>query len=168
MAIVKATDHDLNSIMNMISECIKSMETQGIYQWNKDYPNFEIIENDIKNGFGYIVRNNNQCVAYAAIDEAQSPEYSQINWSADGSKVLVIHRLCVHPAFQGKGIARRLMNFMEDFAVKNQYSCIRLDAYSENTIALKLYDSMGYQRLGQVFFPFRESPFYCYEKALEK
>ncbi|ABR50359.1 GCN5-related N-acetyltransferase [Alkaliphilus metalliredigens QYMF] len=114
----------------------------------------------------HVFRDNNHCIAYVAINEKQSPEYSQIVWSTDGRKVLVIHRLSVHPEFQGKGIARKFIDFIEDFAIKNQYSCIRLDAYSENTAALRLYDRMGYQRLGQVFFPFRELPFYCYEKAL--
>ena len=166
MDIVKATEQDIISIMNMISECIESMETQGIYQWNKVYPNFEIIENDIKNNFGYVLRDNDHCIAYVAINEEESPEYSQITWSTDGNKVLVIHRLSVHPESQSKGIARRFMEFIEDFAVKNKYSCIRLDAYSENTAALRLYDSMGYLRLGQVFFPFRDLPFYCYEKSL--
>lgn len=166
MDIVMATEQDTINIMNMISECIKSMEAQGIYQWNKVYPSSEIIENDIKNGAGYVIRDNNNCIAYAAINEEQSPEYSQIAWSTDGSKVLVIHRLSVHPESQGKGIARRFMDFIEDFAVKNKYSCIRLDAYSVNTAALRLYERMGYKRLGRVFFPFRDLPFYCYEKAL--
>jgi ribosomal protein S18 acetylase RimI-like enzyme len=141
------------------------MEAQGIYQWNKAYPNLELINNDIKTGTGYVIREKNDCIAYVAINEEQSAEYSQIDWSIDASKVLVIHRLSVHPNSQGKGIARRLMDFIEDFAKRNQYSCIRLDAYSGNITALRLYDRMGYQRLGQVFFPFRDLPFYCYEKV---
>lgn len=166
MDIVRATEQDIISVMDMISECIKSMEAQGIYQWNKVYPNSEIIENDITNGYGYVIKDNNRCIAYVAINEEQSPEYSQIVWSTDESKVLVIHRLSVHPESQGKGIARRLMEFIEDFARSNEYSCIRLDAYSVNAAALRLYDRMGYKRSGQIFFPFRDLPFYCYEKVL--
>ena len=168
MKIIKATEQDTINIMNMISECIKSMAAQGIYLFNKAYPSSEIIENDIKNGSGFIFRdNNNCCIAYVAINEDQAPEYSQIHWSTDGSKVLVIHRLFVHPESQGKGIARKFIGFIEDFAIENRYSCIRLDAYSENTQALRLYDGIGYQRLGQIFFPFKDLPFYCYEKALD-
>ncbi len=53
------------------------------------------------------LKDNGKCVAYVAINEEQSPEYSQINWFTDGRKVLVIHRLSVHPEFQGKGIAKK-------------------------------------------------------------
>jgi len=59
------------------------------------------------------------------------------------------------------------MRFVDDFAVKNNYSCIRFDAYSENLPALSLYESMGYKRLGNLFFPVKESPFYCFEKVME-
>ena len=92
----------------------------------------------------------------------QSPEYSQISWSTNGRRVLVVHRLSVHPKFQSKGIARRFMIFIEEFALRNKYSCIRLDAYSKNLAALRLYERMEYQRLGKVYFPF-----YCFEKVLE-
>ncbi|MBU2699480.1 ribosomal protein S18 acetylase RimI-like enzyme [Sporomusaceae bacterium BoRhaA] len=165
MDIVIATKQDTVGIINMISECIKSMEAQGIYQWNKVYPNFEVIENDIKNGSGYVIKDNNKCIAYVAINEEQSLEYSQISWSTDVSKVLVIHRLSVHPESQGKCIAKKLMNFIEDFAVKHKYTCIRLDVYSGNRVALRLYEKMGYKSLGQVFFSWRELPFFCYEKV---
>ena len=164
--VVKATERDISCIMHLIEDCIKDMESQRIFMWNKEYPNVEIIEDDVINGFGYIMRHHHQCIAYVSINEIQSPEYNQIIWITDGRKVLVIHRLSVHPLFQGKGIAGKLMNFIEDYAVKNHYSCIRFDAYSENTRALRLYDRMGYRRSGQVFFPFKELPFYCYEKAI--
>lgn len=165
MDIVIATKQDIVGIINMISECIKSMEAQGIYQCNKIYPNFEVIENDVKNGSGYVIKDNNTCIAYVVINEEQSPEYSRISWSTDVNKVLVIHRLSVHPESQGKGIAKKLINFIEDFAVKYKYTCIRLDAYSGNKVALRLYEKMGYKSLGQVFFPGRELPFLCYEKV---
>ena len=168
MDIVKAAEQDAISIMSLITECIDAMEKQGIFMWNKHYPNLETIETDIKNGDAYVLRDDSHCVAYVAINEQQSPEYDQIKWSTDGRKVLVIHRLSVHPAQQGKGIGRMFMKFIEEYAVQNQYSCIRLDAYSENAGALRLYDKMGYKRLGQVFFPFKALPFYCFEKALNE
>lgn len=166
MDIFKAKEDDVNNIMSMISECVKAMENQGIFMWNKDYPNSEVIEEDIKNGFGYVIKDNNNCIAYVCINEEQPQEYTQISWSDIVSKALVIRRLSVHPECQGKGIAKKFMDFIEDYAVNNEYSCIRLDAYSENTGALRLYEKIGYKRLGQVFFSFKNLPFYCYEKVL--
>lgn len=166
MDIVKGRKQDISDIMDIISDCIKHMESQRIYQWNAYYPTRDIIEEDIESGHGYVLKDNGRCIAYVAINEDQSPEYSQIKWSSDGSKVLVIHRLSVHPEHQGKGIAKKILSFIEDVAVKNGYSCIRLDAYSGNSAALKLYERFGYKKMGQVYFPWRELPFYCYEKDI--
>lgn len=72
----------------------------------------------------------------------------------------------MHPTFQGKGIAKTILKFIEEFSNKNNYACIRLDAYSENKNALKLYENFGYNKVGEVFFPGRKLPFYCYEKYI--
>jgi ribosomal protein S18 acetylase RimI-like enzyme len=166
MDIIKGEKQDLSSILDIISNCIKYMKSQGIYQWDKFYPNSDIIENDIKCEDCYVLKNNGKCVAYVAINEEQSPEYSQINWFTDGRKVLVIHRLSVHPEFQGKGIAKKILKFIEEFATKNNYSSIRLDAYSGNEKALKLYENFDYKKVGQFYYPRRDLPFYCYEKNI--
>lgn len=166
MDIVKGNKQDLSSIVYLISECIKNMESQGIYQWNKFYPDSEIIENDIKNEECYILKDNAKCVAYVVLNQEQPLEYSQIRFT-DVENVLVIHRLCVHPEFQGKGLAKKILKFIEDYAIKNNYSCIRLDAYSGNEKALKLYENYGYKKVGQIYFPRRDIPFYCYEKKIQ-
>ena len=166
MDIIKGQKQDLSDISDIISNCIKYMESKGIHQWNKFYPDLDIIENDIKEEDCYVLKDNEKCIAYVAINEEQSTEYSQINWFTDGRKVLVIHRLCVHPKFQGKGIAKKILKFIEEFATKNSYSCIRLDAYSGNEKALKLYEDFGYKKAGQIYFPQRSLPFYCYEKHI--
>lgn len=167
MDIVKATSKDILCIKNIISRCVRKMERNGIYQWNSNYPSVAIIEKDVNSGFGYIMKDNDKCIAYVAINEEQPIEYSQIIWSTDNSNVLVVHRLCIHPEFQGKGLAKRIMKFVEDYALQNHYKCIRLDTYSANNIALRLYENIGYKKLGQVFFMERELPFYCFDKMLD-
>ena len=164
MTIKKGQIQDLSSILDIISTCIADMQSVGNDQWDQYYPTADIIENDIQRGVCYILKNNGQCAAYVAIDEDQSFEYSQINWSTDGRKVLVIHRLSVHPAFQRKGIAKKLLGFIETFAAENNYSDIRLDAYSGNEKALKLYENFDYRKTGQFNLSNRNLPFYCYEK----
>ena len=166
MDIIKGQKQDLSDVLDMISKCIQYMESQGIYQWNEFYPSSDIIENDIMSEDCYVLKDHEKCVAYVAINEDQSPEYSQISWATDGRKVLVIHRLSVHPEFQGKGIAKKILKYIEDFATKNNFSSIRLDAYSGNEKALNLYEKFGYKSAGQVYFPRRDLPFYCYEKNI--
>lgn len=82
-------------------------------------------------------------------------------------KVLIIHRLAVHPLFQNQGFAKRLMDFAEDYAINENFSSIRLDAYSANEKVLRFYEAREYKKRGEVYFPDRKLPFYCYEKLFK-
>lgn len=166
MDIIKGKREDLVDIISIISECKKSMESQGIFQWDEYYPTIDVVENDIDDGNCYVMKYNNRCVAYVAINEEQREDCNKAVCSTDGGNGLVIHRLCVHPTFQDKGIAKTILKFIEKFSNKNKYSCIRLDAYSENKKALRLYENFGYNKVGEVFFPGRKPPFFCYEKYI--
>lgn len=168
MKIMKAIKQDIPNIMNLIKEVVKHMMSQEIYQWNEDYPNLEVINNDIHNKDLYVIKNEKDCLGIIVINEEQSPEYKDINWKDHSEKVLVIHRLAVHPKYQGQGIARKLMDFAESYAGENGYMSIRLDCYSGNPRLNKVYLKRGYESRGQVYFPMREMPFNCYEKILKE
>lgn len=165
MNITKGQRQDLSDIISIISECKELMKSQGIFQWDEDYPTIDIVENDIDDGNCYVMKDNNRSVAYVAINEEEEG-LNRTVCSTNEGKSLAIHRLCVHPTFQGKGIAKTILKFIEEFSNKNNYACIRLDAYSENKNALKLYENFGYNKVGEVFFPGRKLPFYCYEKYI--
>lgn len=167
MNIVKCQKQDLLSIFDIISKCKTHMESHNIYQWNEFYPSLDIIETDIISGNCYLLKDNGLSIAYFAIDEEQPSEYNNINWITQGEKVLVIHRLGVLPEYQGRGIAKKILKFIEEFADENKYTSIRLDAYSENKKALKLYGNYGYKRVDKLYFPNRVFHFYCYEKKLK-
>ncbi len=164
MKIVKASLQDIPNIMNMFSECINRMVSQGIHQWNELYPTSLTVEDDIANDRGYVIVGDGYCKSYFTINDVQPTEYGQVTWSDDEGKHLVIHRLAVHPNCQGQGIASRVMDFIENEARKNKYNSIRLDVFSVNIIAQKLYSDKGFKYRGQVTFPFREQPFYCMER----
>lgn len=166
MDIIKGQRQDLLDIISIISECTELMKSQGIFQWDEYYPTIDIVENDIDDGNCYVMKHNNRSVAYVAINEEEEEGLNRIVSSTNEGKSLAIHRLCVHPNFQGKGIAKTILKFIEEFCNKNAYDFIRLDAYSENKNALKLYENFGYNKVGEVFFPGVELPFYCYEKYI--
>jgi ribosomal protein S18 acetylase RimI-like enzyme len=94
-------------------------------------------------------------------------EYGSIKWLTENKNNVYIHRLAVHPEHQGKGIAQQLMDFAEDFAIKNNYTSIRLDTFSKNKRNQKFYELRNYKRLGNIYFPKQSNePFYCYELIL--
>ena len=52
--------------------------------------------------------------------------------------------LAVNPNFQGSGIGRKLMNKLEDYAVDNNISFIRLNSAMKREEAHKFYEHIGY------------------------
>ena len=148
-----------------IFEDVKSdMIKNGIDQWDELYPDFNIIENDILEEYAYGYFEGEQLVGYIAFNEIFDEEYNDVDWKFHDNKPLIIHRLAVKSKFQDKGIAKKLMQFVETKAKNDGYVVIRLDAFSLNPKALKFYQRLEYTLAGQVYF--RKGMFYCFEKRI--
>ncbi|CAH2213235.1 GNAT family N-acetyltransferase [Tepidibacter aestuarii] len=166
MLIRKALIEDLNNIMNIIANAINDMESKGIYQWDNTYPNEKIFSNDIFKNNLYLYVDKNIIHGIIVLNEHQEDEYESLKWKYISGNHLIVHRLCVDPKYQGKGVAKDLMKFAEKYAKENNYESIRLDAFSQNERACKLYENFGYNKVGIVTF--RKGDFYCFEKRLIK
>lgn len=58
-------------------------------------------------------------------------------------KTLYIDDLCVDELYRGKGIGKKLYNFVLDYAKKNVYYNVTLNVWADNISALKFYESIG-------------------------
>ncbi len=163
MQIYLLTEKDIKAIMNLIRVVINGMVAESIDQWDEIYPSEEIIRQDVDLKHSYGIYKNDTLIGYVVINDLFSPEYNSVNWKYS-SKALVIHRLAIDPAFQGRGIAKQLMKYAEDFGMGNGYDTIRLDAFIKNPRAIALYEKLGYEKAGEVNF--RKGLFYCFEKSL--
>ena len=59
-----------------------------------------------------------------------------------------MHKLAIHPKFQGNGYSKEMMATAEEYACRNNYDCIRMDVYSGNPITIKLYEKRDYLKTG--------------------
>lgn len=166
LKIEKGKLSEINQLFQIYLNGKNDLEKNGIFQWTNNYPTRSIIESDLKKEVLFVLKNNKEIIGAINISEEQEPEYETINWEFDNSKVLVIHRLVIDPKYQGKGYARELMDFAESFAKENNYSSIRLDAFSQNKRVIDFYEKRKYFIRGNVNFPEREYPFHCMEKEI--
>jgi ribosomal protein S18 acetylase RimI-like enzyme len=167
MKIELAQNHQAEKIHALLQACGTHMRENGIMQWNENYPLLTHVESDIKNGGMYCMMDDLNIAGIVVIDENQSPEYLDVDWTFHEEPILVVHRFAVHPSYQKAGIGKKLMDFALEHAVKNNYKNIRLDAYSGNERTQKFYLNRGYQKVGEIYFPFRTEHFNCYEKNLD-
>jgi len=165
--IRKAVPSDIDAIHTLARGCAKAMIAQEIYQWNEHYPTRSRFEQDIALQESYVLEETNQIRGTIVITESMDDEYIPIQWLTDNQNNLYLHRLAIHPAYWGKGYAQQLMNWAEAYAKNKRYQSIRLDTFSQNKRNQKFYETRGYQKLGNIFFPKQsEYPFYCYELVL--
>ncbi len=165
--IRKAILSDLDVIHKLTQSCAQAMIAKGIYQWNEHYPKRERFEKDIQLQELYVFEKDAVIIGTIVLTEIMDEEYIPIQWLTKNNNNLYIHRLAVDPEYWGKGYAQQLMDFAEDYARKNNYESVRLDTFSQNTRNQKFYETRGYQRLGNIYFPKQsEYPFYCYELIL--
>lgn len=153
----------INDCCDIIRNVTLKMNSLNINQWDEIYPARIDIEKDINNNnaFGYI--ENKKIAAYISLNEEQSPEYNTLKWNIQGRN-LIVHRLSVASNMQGKGIAKKMILFAEEYAREHKYDSIRLDAFTKNPAALNLYLKLGYTEVGTVIF--RKGEFICYEKGI--
>jgi len=142
------------------------MKSKGIDQWDEVYPNKETFQTDINNNSLYIamIEGSEEIIGCIVLNEYQEPEYKDIEWSFNQGKIAVIHRLMVHPKYEGKGIARDLVEFIEKLARENGYTALRLDVFSQNLRAINFYKKQGYKVSRKVNF--RKGEFLCCEKVI--
>ncbi len=150
------------NVRALFSRAIAHMTASGIHQWDDIYPDARTLENDIEKNDMHGFYQNNVLCGVIVLNETQLEPYEEVPWSLEDPCPLVVHRLCVHPDFQNRGIAFALMTFAERYASEHQYRSIRLDAFSGNPSALRLYQRLGYAIRGPV--ELRKGTFHCYEK----
>jgi ribosomal protein S18 acetylase RimI-like enzyme len=143
------------------------MIQNGIYQWNDSYPSKEAFEKDVTRKELYVLEDHNKILGCISISTLMDHEYESVKWLTPSANNIYIHRLAVHPDFQGKGYARQLMDFAEERARRHHFVSIRLDTFSKNEGNQRFYANRGYHKLGSILFPNQsEHPFYCYELIL--
>jgi ribosomal protein S18 acetylase RimI-like enzyme len=167
MKILQAQNTDATRIATLFKLATDAMIATGINQWNYTYPLLEHVMEDIWHQSCFVFKEEGEILATITLDDRQDAQYANIRWQHPGSKALVIHRLAVLPSAQGRKLGKQMCLFAEDFAGKNDFEVIRLDAYSRNPVSLRLYRSLGYYQVnGFCYFHKNPLPFYCFEKKV--
>ncbi len=153
MELRKADLTELPSVWEIIQQAIEQRRRDGSDQWQQGYPNEQTIEEDISNGWGYVLVENAQVIAYAAIIIGNEPAYEDIQgkWLTDGTYV-VIHRVATSNAVKGRGVATQLFRMIEELALAHDVYSIRVDTNFDNVPMLKILERLNYVYCGEVFF----------------
>ena len=144
--------------------CIAHLRAEGIGQWDEIYPSAVVLDGDRMAGTLHVVRRDGKILGCVTLDTGHDPLWHGMNWRVPEERAAAVHRLMVHPAVRGRGLAKALMADAEARARELGFLAVHLDCFAANPAALKLYDRLGYHRIG--IGQMRKGPFVCFEKSL--
>lgn len=159
-----ATKEDLPQICRLVKSAIEHMQNQGIDQWDELYPTAKDFENDINQNALYAAVDGDKIIGVYVINQDCDEEYHACTWQNPSQTACILHRLCLLPDYQHKGMGSEILSQIHAQAKSMGYSSIRLDVFSKNNRALKLYEKHGYQRRGSAHW--RKGLFFIMEKTL--
>lgn len=160
----RATLFDLPEVFRLFAAAIARMNELGIPQWDEIYPDKAVLRRDVLRRELFVGLLEGRIACAFALSRQCDEEYGQGAWRYPEAPFLVVHRLCVHPAYQNRRVAARAMAYIERRLYKKGVRAVRLDAFSRNPYALRLYERLGYEKTGEVRF--RKGLFFLYEKPL--
>lgn len=163
MELRKADIEDLDIIIDIYRKAIQEMNRKNIYQWDEIYPDQVVLKQDVLNRQMYVGIMDKVIVSAVVINRKFDEEYRYGCWKYD--RFAVVHRLCVDPIYQHQKVGKGTMTKIEELLRTEGIQSIRLDTFSLNPYALKMYEALGYQKTGEVNF--RKGLFYLLEKSLE-
>lgn len=153
----KATQNDIEEICNIVHRAIDYMERENIFQWDDLYPTKEDFQEDICKSQLFVGVMNGQIVVVYTLNQDCDKEYENGKWKYNDKPFYTIHRLCVNPTFQNRGIAKSTLLYIEKQLAEMGIYVIRLDVFSNNPFALRLYNSLGYSEVGYANWRDRKS-----------
>lgn len=155
--------NDLDEVCKLVGNAIETMTEHNIPQWDNLYPTREDFRKDIDRSQLYVGLIANRIAVVYVINQEYDEQYENGNWQNKEEPFYVIHRLCVNPDFQNKGVAKSTLLHIEEELRMRGIQAIRLDVFSENPYALKLYNNLDYTKVGHA--DWRKGRFYLMEKT---
>ena len=161
----KADSTDIPEIWAILQHAIIRRKNDGSNQWQDGYPNPEVIKNDVEKGYGYVLTDDETIIGYCAILINDEPEYLKIegNWLTN-TDFVVFHRVAIAKKYLGRNLSKTIIDFIEDFARKNNIKSLKADTNHDNFAMMKIFEKSGFTFCGIVHF--RGSPRRAYEKAV--
>jgi RimJ/RimL family protein N-acetyltransferase len=144
---------DIDSIMNIIFKAQENFRSKKIDQWQNNYPNYDIIREDIKNKNSYVLLKDGVIIGTVYLSFDGEPTYEKIykgQWLSN-RQYAVIHRMAVDSEYKGLGLASLMMKYMEDICLNKNIHSIKVDTHSENLSMQKSLEKNGYKYCGIIY-----------------
>lgn len=148
-----AKKSDVEEIMNIIKIAQAHFKSEGIDQWQNNYPNHEVIEKDIEKENSYVLKDGDHLLGTVMISFDGESTYDKIyegEWLSHGDYA-VIHRMAVDFNHRGTGLASKFLDKIEKMCTDKNTFSIKVDTHRKNLPMQKLLLKNGYKECGIIY-----------------
>ena len=168
MEFRKAMESDMDNIMDIIKQVQEYLKSQGTDQWQDNYPNYETINNDIKNSNGYVLLKDNIIVGTVAAILGEEKTYRDIydgKWISN-KEYLTIHRLAIDSNYRGQGLSSLILSNIEELCIHKVIHSIMVDTHEKNISMQKFLKKNGFQYCGLIYLENKDKRI-AFEKIID-
>lgn len=169
MEFRKATLSDANSILEIIRQAQAFLKSQGINQWQNNYPTMETIQKDIRDQIGYVLVKDGIILGTVAVSFDGEKTYDKIyegEWKTN-QPFAVVHRIAVREEYKGQGLSSFILNQIEAMCMERGVYSIKVDTHEENYSMQKSLQKCGFEYCGVIYLA-DQSKRIAFEKVLNK
>lgn len=159
---------DINRIMEIINEGKKNLAEKNIAQWGSDYPDQDVIMNDIENNEFYVMELNDEPVAVMSLITKPDSSYDTLKggkWQSNS--YTAVHRLAVAGEYMGNGYGLMMLEYAIEKTAELGYESIRIDTHEDNMAIVKIAEKLGFEYRGTISFD-NGGMGVAYEKPVDK
>ncbi len=160
-----ANTEDLPRILELIEQARRFLKSNGVNQWQGDYPQMSDLEADIAQKACYVAEEAGEMMGVVTVIFGDEAGYEQIKgaWKSE-QPYAVVHRMAVDDAHKGKGVSAFLMQNVDALCAANGVHSIKTDTDPMNLPMNHVLRKSGYAFCGTVWFENSEKV--AYEKLL--
>lgn len=146
MIIRKTTLEDLDSVMEIYAYARKFMSGSGnSHQWINNYPQIDIIKDDINQGVSYVVTEQDKIFGVFSffLGEDETYHYIEGKWLND-EPYGTIHRIA------SNGQRKEILKTCIDYCLKIVNN-VRIDTHEDNKVMQHLLEKYGFKKCGIIY-----------------
>ncbi len=152
----KSTISDIDAIVQIANDGKELLKSNGINQWQKGtYPDRKLFMQDVEDGIGYVVSEEEVVVAICAVTFTDEVSYRQLisgSWkTADNGVYATVHRAAVARKHQGKHITKFLFNSVVKLAAEEGAVSVRVDTHPDNAAMNRALQKAGFEKCGEFY-----------------
>ena len=164
-----ARQEDLSRILEIKEAVLLYMHKNGNMQWDESYPNESVFLKDIEEETLYLYERDDKIIAFIVVDDNHPFPYDDIPWELPMENAAAMHRFAVDPEYFGKGIARIMMEAIEELLIEDGYQGIHTDTSLENTHMQTQFTKNDFEYKGHLNLDENTDEWYvAYEKVFEQ